>query len=117
MRGGAEHRYVAILSGGCAEAGDAHVTTMETPEVGGADPSALRIAHEVAVDPRSGRASVAVPLRAAGGRGGVAPRLALHSHSSRERGVFCTGRPLSGLPRLSSSTRLRCPANDRQGPL
>src|SRR3954453_15556909 len=43
--------------------------------LGGADPATLGIAHEVAVDPLNGSASIAVPLALTPGRSGFGPVL------------------------------------------
>jgi RHS repeat-associated protein len=85
---------------------------LPTIELGGTDPGDLRIAHEVGVDPLTGRASVIVPLDSSAGRGGFGPQLALRYDSAGTHSPYGAGWSLQGLLTITVSTRNGLPTYD-----
>src|SRR5215813_2177131 len=82
------------------------------PRVGGNDPARLGIGHSVGVDPRTGRASVRVPLSLTSGRAGFGPELALTHSPGAVGGAYGAGWQLDGLPTIEVSTRTGLPTYD-----
>jgi RHS repeat-associated protein len=84
----------------------------ETIELGGIDPSQLRVAYDVEVDLYSGQASVTVPVQLTGGRGDATPQLSLAYAAGEGASVFGFGWALRGVAAVSVDTRRHLPFHD-----
>jgi RHS repeat-associated protein len=72
----------------------------------------LSVAHEVVVDPRSGAASLRVPIAVPAGRAGLQPNLALVCSSGGGTSPFGSGMSLSGLSSIAVDAERRVPRWD-----
>jgi RHS repeat-associated protein len=79
---------------------------------GGRSVGDLSIDYTVDVDPRTGAASLRVPVPAPPGRHGLAPALTLAYTSGAGNSAFGAGWSLGGLPVISLDTRLHVPRWD-----
>ncbi|MGE5827513.1 MAG: SpvB/TcaC N-terminal domain-containing protein, partial [Micromonosporaceae bacterium] len=94
------------MVGGHAEAG------IPTLALGGADPRELRIDHDVAVDPVTGRAAITVPLALTSGPDGFGPVLSLRYDSTAAHSPFGTGWSMDGPAAITVSGRQGVPHYD-----